>query len=228
MRLIIGKFIKKNTWGLGTPQRVNIGVFASGRGSNFSAILQAIDEGRLNVSVGALISNNAGSRALETARARNIPAYHIPVSSFRTEQEHEAALSEILGRHGIDFIVLAGYLKKIPAAIVREFRNRILNIHPALLPSFSGKSMYGIHVHEAVLAAGVKVTGVTVHLVDEEYDHGPIVLQRAVDVHDDDNAETLAARVLEIEHALYPEALCLFADGRIQIKNGVAIRTGKT
>jgi len=131
-----------------------------------------------------------------------------------------AAVRQVLYRHQIDFIALAGYLKKLPAAIVREFRNRIVNIHPALLPSFGGKGMYGIHVHEAVLKAGVKVTGVTVHLVDEEYDHGPIVLQRAVEVHDDDTPETLAQRVLQVEHELYPEALQLFAEGRIRVDHG--------
>jgi len=201
---------------------VNIGIFASGRGSNFIAILRAIEEGRLAARIGVVISNKADAGALLAARAQNIPAYHIspPAYGEQSEDDYVAAVRQVLYRHQIDFIALAGYLKKLPAAIVREFRNRIVNIHPALLPSFGGKGMYGIHVHEAVLEAGVKVTGVTVHLVDEEYDHGPIVLQRAVEVNDDDTPETLAERVLQVEHELYPEALQLFAEGRIRVDHG--------
>jgi phosphoribosylglycinamide formyltransferase-1 len=122
-----------------------------------------------------------------------------------------------LNQYGANFIVLAGYLKMLSPFVVRKFKNRILNIHPALLPSFGGRGMYGIHVHEAVLEYGCKVSGVTVHLVDEAYDTGPPVLQRCVPVQDDDTPETLAARVLKIEHQIYNEALQLFAQGRIEI-----------
>nr|WP_243665078.1 phosphoribosylglycinamide formyltransferase [Rhodothermus marinus] len=120
---------------------------------------------------------------------------------------------EVLRAHDVELVALAGYLKKIPDNVVAAYRNRILNIHPSLLPAFGGPGMYGRRVHEAVLNYGVRWTGATVHLVDEEYDHGPIVLQEPVPVLPDDTPETLAARVLEVEHRLYPEALRLFAEG---------------
>jgi phosphoribosylglycinamide formyltransferase-1 len=128
-----------------------------------------------------------------------------------------------LSQRSVNFIALAGYLKKVPVGVVHAFRNRIVNVHPALLPSFGGPGLYGQHVHEAVLARGCKVSGATVHIVDEEYDNGPIVLQRCVDVQDDDTPETLAAKVLKIEHQIYPEALQLFAKNRVCIEGGRVI-----
>ena len=201
---------------------LQLGVFASGRGSNFSAILGAIDRGLLRAEVRILISNNPGAGALLTARTRGIPAETVSSRDFDSRETFVDRLAGLLNRHGVDFIALAGYLKRIPAELVAAYPGRICNIHPALLPSFGGKGMYGIHVHEAVLAAGCKVTGVTVHVVDEKYDGGPIVLQQCVPVLDEDTPETLAARVLEVEHALYPRALALFADGRVRIEEGRA------
>jgi phosphoribosylglycinamide formyltransferase-1 len=201
---------------------LQIGVFASGKGTNFSAILKAIDGGLLRADVRILISNNPDAGALDIARTRGIPAEVVSSGDYRSRELFVDRLTGLLNQHGVDFIALAGYLKKIPAEVVAVYPGRICNIHPALLPSFGGKGMYGRHVHEAVLARGCKVTGVTVHLVDEKYDCGPIVLQQCVPVLDDDTPETLAARVLEVEHALYPRALALFADGRVRIAEGRA------
>ena len=197
---------------------LNIAVFGSGRGSNFQAILTAIQQGIISeASVCLVLSNNSGAGLLEIARANGIPAVHMSRKNFLGEEEYVDALLDILHRHGTNFIALAGYMKQVPSRVISTYRDRILNIHPALLPRFGGKGMYGIHVHEAVIAAGESVSGATVHLVDEEYDRGPIVLQRTVPVSPGETPETLAAKVLQIEHTLYPEALRLFAAGRIVI-----------
>lgn len=195
-----------------------LGIFASGRGSNFQAIVRAIQEGKLSAQVKILISNNPEAGAIAFAKSQGIPVEVISSKDFPTREAFVNTLAEVLESHEVDFIALAGYLKRIPPEIVHRYRNRILNIHPALLPSFGGKGMYGLKVHEAVLASGCKVTGVTIHLVDEEYDAGPIVLQQCVPVMDDDTPETLAERVLQVEHELYPKALQLFAENRIQIE----------
>ncbi len=201
---------------------MNIAVFASGRGSNFQAILNAIHQGTLPATVTLCLSNNAGAGAFEIARLHNIPAVHLSAKQFPNETAYIEAMRELLHRQSVQLIALAGYLKKVPPAIVHSYRNRILNIHPALLPSFGGAGMYGHRVHEAVLAAGVKVSGATVHLVDEEYDRGPIVLQRTVEVEQNDTPDTLAAKVLKIEHEIYPEALKAFAEGRVTIHERIA------
>lgn len=186
--------------------------------SNFSSILNAIDQGRLDAEVKVLVSNNPEAGALDVARGRAIPAEAAASTDFASRSLFVEALIRILKRHDVDFIALAGYLKKIPAEVVALYPDRILNIHPALLPSFGGKGMFGRHVHEAVLERGCKVTGVTVHLVDDKYDCGPIVAQRCVPVENDDTPDTLAARVLQTEHALFPEALQLFAEERIRVE----------
>ena len=197
---------------------MNIAVFASGRGSNFQAILNAIDDGRLPAVVTLLVSNNSNAGAMELARSRNIPAIHLNQKQYSSAQLYEEQLLQSLTRYKVELIALAGYMKRIPTVVIDRFRNRILNVHPALLPAFGGAGMYGIHVHEAVLASGAKVTGVTVHVVDEEYDKGPIVMQKCVDVLDDDTPESLAARVLPLEHELYPRAIAAFANKRVRIE----------
>lgn len=194
---------------------MNIGVFASGRGSNFQAILNAIEQGVLPARVTVLVSNRSDAGAFEIADARSIPTVHLSQKQFSDEALYAAAMLDVMRRHNVELVALAGYLKKIPTTVVREFRHRILNIHPALLPSFGGHGMYGHYVHEAVLAAGVKVSGATVHLVDEEYDRGPIVLQKTVAVDEYDTPESLAAKVLNIEHEIYPLALKAFAENRV-------------
>ncbi len=196
---------------------MNIAVFASGRGSNLMAILKAIEEGKLKARVVVVISNNSNAGALEIARLKGIDALHISRRQFSSDMEYVDKILSELRKRNVELIVLAGYMKKIPSEVVSEYRNRILNIHPALLPSFGGQGMYGINVHKAVIESGVKITGVTVHIVDEEYDHGPIVLQRAVEVKDDDTPETLAERVLRVEHEVYPEAIRLFVEGKVNI-----------
>jgi formyltetrahydrofolate-dependent phosphoribosylglycinamide formyltransferase len=196
---------------------MNIGVFASGRGSNFQAILNAIREGRLPARVVLVLSNKGDAGALEIARACSLAAVHLSQKQFPDEGSFGEAMLDVLKRHDVQIVALAGYLKKIPANVVREYRNRILNIHPALLPSFGGAGMYGHFVHEAVIASGAKLSGATVHLVDEEYDRGPIVLQKAVSVEACDTPETLAEKVLKIEHEIYPLALKAFAENRVTI-----------
>ena len=196
---------------------IRLAVFASGRGSNFQAILRAIDEKRLSAEVVVVISNNPNALALQIAAARNIAALVIQKKDFPGRQEFVQSMIGALNRHGTEFILLAGYMKKIPPEVVNRYKNRILNIHPALLPSFGGQGMYGSHVHEAVLAEGCRVSGVTVHLVDEVYDRGPIVAQKCVPVLEGDTPETLAARVLQVEHRLFAEAVQLFADERVEV-----------
>jgi phosphoribosylglycinamide formyltransferase-1 len=197
---------------------LNIAVFGSGRGSNFEAILSAIHEGKIvNARICLVISNNSGAGILELARTHSLPALHISQKNFSSEPEFVTALLQALHQHDVNFLVLAGYMKRLHPRIINAFRNRIINIHPALLPRHGGQGMYGIHVHEAVLASREKVTGATVHIVDEEYDRGAIVLQKEIDVLPDDTPETLAARVLRVEHEIYPEALRLFAEGKISL-----------
>lgn len=200
---------------------LNIAVFASGRGSNFEAILRGIETGRLqNVSIAVVISNNSDAPILAIAREHNVPAYHLSQKQFPAEKEFDDAIFAVLDRHCVNFIVLAGYMKILSTSIIRRFPNRILNIHPALLPRFGGKGMYGMHVHEAVINSGGKVSGVTVHIVDEEYDHGPIVKQHTIPVETNDTPKSLAMKIHAIEHQLYPEVLQLFADDRVQVSNG--------
>lgn len=197
---------------------LNIAVFGSGRGSNFQAILTAIHQGTIpDAGVCVAVSNNSDAGLLEIARANGIPAFHISRRNYAGDAEFVDAQLDTLHRHGTNFIALAGYMKQIPSRVIAAYRDRILNIHPALLPRFGGKGMFGIHVHEAVIAAGETVSGATVHLVDEEYDRGPIVLQRTVPVSPGETPESLAAKVLTIEHTIYPEAVRLFAEGKIVI-----------
>ncbi len=192
---------------------LNVAVFGSGRGSNFQAILHSIDAGRLpGVRIVLVVSNNSGAGILELARAHGIPGVHLSEKRFPDFPSFVDAMLGLLRDHGVTFIALAGYMKRVPPEVIAAYRGRIVNIHPALLPKFGGQGMYGIHVHEAVIAAHEQVSGATVHLVDEEYDRGSIVLQRTVPVLPDDTPETLAARVLTVEHELYPEALRLIAE----------------
>lgn len=201
---------------------MNIAVFASGRGSNFQAILDACSSGFLPARVCVLISNKADAGAHEIARNASIPSYHCSRTQFATDTEYAHALLSLLREHRTECIALAGYLKKVPIEIISEYRNRILNIHPALLPLFGGPGMYGHHVHEAVLASGMKVSGATVHFVDEEYDHGPILIQQCVPVERGDTPETLAQRVLSVEHRIYPLALKAVAENRVIFEGGRA------
>ena len=208
------------------PDQLNIAVFASGKGSNFKSILDAIKSGKIcNTQIVIVISNNSHAGALEIARENNIPALHMSRTQFSSDQDFNSTLLAALQKHNVNFIVLAGYMKKIDAKIVKIFRNRIVNIHPALLPKFGGAGMYGLHVHEAVIESGDKTSGASVHIVDDEFDHGPVVLQKSIQVEVTDTPETLAARILKIEHEIYPEAIRLFAEGKIKITNGNIMTT---
>jgi phosphoribosylglycinamide formyltransferase-1 len=191
-------------------------VFGSGHGSNFRAILGEIQRGRIpNTAIRVVVSNNSAAGILEIARANGIPTEHISEKKFSSEREFIEHLLAILHKYNVNFIVLAGYMKQVPRRVISEFRNRIINIHPALLPKFGGKGMYGMHVHNAVIAASEKESGATVHWVDEEYDHGAIVLQKKIAVAPTETAESLAAKVLTVEHDIYPEALRMLAEGKI-------------
>jgi len=199
-------------------EELKIAVFASGKGSNFKAILEAIRAGTIpNASIAAVISNNSDAGALALARENGLPAVHISQKQFSSTDEFTIALLAVLREVRANFIVLAGYMKKIDPRVVQTFRNRIINIHPALLPAFGGAGMYGKYVHEAVIRSHATVSGATVHLVDEEYDRGAVVLQRSVPVDPSDTPESLGAKVLVVEHELYPEAVRLFAQGRVVV-----------
>ena len=199
---------------------LRIAVFASGSGTNLEAILQAIENGELqDVSVTAVISNKASAKALERAASRGIATAVLNPGNFADEATYVAALNEVFVGQDVNFVALAGYLKKIPLSVVRQFQGRMLNIHPSLLPAFGGKGMYGAKIHQAALDRGVRWTGVTVHFVDEAYDTGPIMLQRTVPVYQTDTVESLAARVLAVEHQIFPEAFRLVAEGRVTVKD---------
>jgi len=198
-------------------EKLRIGFLASHNGSNMQAIIDAIKKGELDAIPCVVISNNSNAFALERASREGIPAYHISSKHFETEEELDNAILETLLKHDVNIVCLAGYMKKVGPKVLRHFKNRVLNIHPALLPKFGGKGMYGKFVHEAVLKAGETQSGCTVHIVDEIYDHGRILGQKVVPVYPDDTVETLSARVLEQEHKLYPEVLQKIAKGEIQL-----------
>jgi phosphoribosylglycinamide formyltransferase-1 len=197
---------------------MNIAVFASGGGSNFQALIDKAKEGLLKCKIALLISNNSNAYAIERAKKHNIPYCHIAPSHFSSEEQYCNFLISKLNEYKIDLIVLAGYMKKIPAQVIRLFQNKIVNIHPALLPAFGGKGLYGEKVHQAVIDYGVKITGITIHFIDEEYDRGPIIFQESVKVLDTDDAHTLAERVLKVEHANYWRVIEAIAEGRIEVK----------
>jgi phosphoribosylglycinamide formyltransferase-1 len=196
---------------------IRLAVFASGRGSNFEAILKNIEKKSLNARIRVVISNLSSAGALEIARRYQIANFHISQKLFPSEKEYVDRILSVLKEYNVQLIVLAGYLKMIPSEIIRMYRNKILNIHPALLPSFGGHGLYGHFVHEAVLNYGCKVSGATVHIVDEEYDTGSPIVQQCVPVLENDTPDSLAARVLEIEHKIYSQAIQLFAEDRIRM-----------
>ena len=208
---------------MGEP--LKIAVLASGEGTNLQAIIDAIEEGRLKAEIRAVISNNSGSGALRRARKEGLFGLHLSHKQFIAPEEFDQELLKVLGEREVELVCLAGYMKMLSPRVISAYRERILNIHPALLPAFGGKGMFGQRVHQAVIEYGVKLTGVTVHIVDEKYDHGPIVLQRAIPVLENDDAESLSQRVLEVEHKLYPEAIGLFAEARVKVE-GRTVRIG--
>ena len=203
---------------------MKIAVFVSGGGTNLQAIIDQIKDGRLkNVEISIVIASNDSAYALQRAADNNIPSAVMSVKSFVSREEWDDAVIEKLRESGAELIVLAGYLSLLGPKTVKAFSNRIINIHPALIPSFCGKGMYGIKPHEAALARGVKVSGATVHLVNENYDEGPILLQKCVDILPDDTPEVLQKRIMkECEQVILPKAISLFAEGKVEIKNNIA------
>jgi formyltetrahydrofolate-dependent phosphoribosylglycinamide formyltransferase len=194
------------------PFRFGILLSGKGRGSNMQALIDAARDGRIPGEVALVVSTSPGAPALERAEVARVPTRLIPAEDFATQEELDQVLAAAFEEVAVDLVCLAGYMRLLSPVFLRRFEGRILNIHPGLLPAFGGKGFYGRRVHEAVLASGVKVSGATVHFVDEEYDHGPILLQREAPVLPEDTVETLAARVLEAEHQAYPEAVKLFAE----------------
>ncbi len=194
-----------------------IAVFASGRGSNFQTLHRKSMEGFVPANIGVVISDKPQAGALAYAQAHQIPTYVVSPVEFTGSSAFGIRLLQILAEHEIDWVVLAGYLRKIPENVVEQYENRIVNIHPALLPAFGGKGMYGMNVHKAVYLYGVHYSGVTVHLVNNEYDAGPIVAQKAVYIADCCSPEEIAERVLIEEHQLYPEALKKLIENRFTL-----------
>lgn len=196
---------------------LRVGVMVSGGGTNLQAILDAIDSGKItNAKVEVVISNNPGAYALERARNHGIEAVCISPKSFENRAAFNEAFLKKTDEYNLDLIVLAGFLVTIPEEMIRRYRNKIINIHPSLIPSFCGVGYYGLKVHEAALARGVKVTGATVHYVDEGVDSGPILLQKAVEVRPGDTPQILQRRVMEqAEWIILPEAVNKIANGLI-------------
>jgi phosphoribosylglycinamide formyltransferase-1 len=197
---------------------MNCAIFASGGGSNFQALIDRKLSGDLHLDFAVCIGNNSSAMAFERARRHAIPTVHMAPSHFSDEDAYASNLLKTLADYKVELIVLAGYMKKVPGKILAAFADRVVNIHPALLPAFGGKGLYGEKVHQAVLDYGAKVSGVTVHFVDEEYDHGPIIFQDTVKVLDDDTASTLGKRVLTLEQWSYWRALEAIASGAIVIR----------
>ncbi len=205
---------------------LKLAVLVSGGGTNLQALIDRIEEGKLpGVRIEVVISNKREAYALERARKHGIAAEALVRKDFAEKDRFNEALLELLNRYQTDLVVLAGCLLILPENVVRSYQNRIINIHPALIPSFCGDGYYGLRVHEAVLARGVKVTGATVHFVDEGTDTGPIILQKAVAVEEGDTPESLQRRVMEeAEWELLPEAVRLIAENKLMIENNVVKR----
>ena len=204
---------------------LKLAVLVSGGGTNLQAIIDAISAGKItNACISVVISNNANAYALERARAHGIEALCISPKDFESREAFNQAFLDKLNSYNVDLVVLAGFLVVLPEMMIKEYTNRIVNIHPSLTPSFCGKGFYGLKVHEGVLARGVKVTGATVHFVDEGTDTGPIILQKAVEVEQGDTPEVLQRRVMEqAEWVILPKAIDLIANGKVSVEDGHVI-----
>ncbi len=190
---------------------INIVVFASGSGTNFQAIIDAVENGQINGRIRGLITNKQDIQAIERAEKHNIPHVFLTPSQFSEDTNYVKALLEQLCEWDTDLIALAGYMVKIPTEIIQEYKGRMVNIHPALLPKYGGKGFYGMNVHRAVIENGETESGCSVHLVTEEYDKGPVLARRKVKVKDSDDAPALAKRILKEEHKLFPEVIAKLA-----------------
>lgn len=201
---------------------LNLAVCVSGGGTNLQAIIDGIENGTItNTRIKAVISNNPGAYALERAKKHGMEGICISPKKFASREEFNQAFLEKLDSYQVDLVVLAGFLVVLPEMMIKKYQNRIINIHPSLIPSFCGTGYYGLKVHEGALDRGVKVTGATVHFVDEGTDTGPIILQQPVMVEQDDTPETLQRRVMEqAEWKILPQAIDLIANGKVQVENG--------
>ncbi len=201
-----------------------IAVCVSGGGSNLQAIIDAIQDGTVcNTEIAIVVSNKENAYALERAGQAGIDAKCIRPQDYADREEFGRAMAGVFQEYRVDLIVLAGYLVIVPQILVEKYRNKIINIHPSLIPAHCGMGYYGLKVHESVLAAGNKVTGATVHFVDEQADHGPILLQKAVDIKEGDTPETLQRRVMEqAEWKILPHAIDLIGRGKVEIIEGIA------
>lgn len=198
------------------PQ-VKIGVLVSGSGTNLQSIIDNIDIGNINGKIEVVISDIKNAYGLERARQHGIDAVFVNKKEYANiEQFDEAIIKELKGRN-VELVILAGYLKILTSKFIEAYKNKIINIHPSLIPSFCGKGHYGIKVHEAAINYGIKISGATVHFVDENADTGPIILQESVNVEYSDDAESLQKKILKIEHEILPKAVKYYCDGKIEI-----------
>jgi phosphoribosylglycinamide formyltransferase 1 len=197
---------------------LKLGFLASHGGSSMKAILDAIADGKLRASAAVAISNNADAPALAYAGALGVPTYHLSETRLGGAAIADRAIAETLAARGAELVVLSGYLRKVGALTLARYRGRILNIHPGPLPRYGGPGMYGRHVHEAVIAAGERMSGITIHIVDDEYDHGPVLARRAVAVTPGDTPASLAARIQALEPPFFVETLCRIAAGELTLE----------
>lgn len=196
---------------------LKIGVLISGSGTNLQSLIDNVENGNIKGEIVVVISNKENAYGLERAKKHNIDAVYINQKNYDSLDKFNNAIMEELKSREVDLVVLAGYLKILSDKFIKNYKNKIINIHPSLIPSFCGKGYYGIKVHEAAIEYGVKLSGATVHLVNEEADNGPIILQEAVEVEYDDTAETLQQKVLNIEHKLLPLAVKYLCEGKIEV-----------
>lgn len=196
---------------------LKIGVLVSGSGTNLQSLINNVENGTINGEIAVVISNKENAYGLERARQHNIDALYINQNNYESFVKFNDAIMEEMRKHDVNLVILAGYLKILSHKFIETYRNKIINIHPSLIPSFCGKGYYGLKVHEAVINYGVKISGATVHFVNEEADAGPIILQETVEVNYNDTAETLQQKVLVVEHKLLPLAVKYFCEGRIVV-----------
>ena len=198
-------------------ETVKIGVLISGSGSNLQSVIDSINSGCINGKITVVISNKKDAYGLERAKQHNINAVFVNQNKYDNIESFNDAIVEALKENEVDLVVLAGYLKILTSDFINLYRNKIINIHPSLIPSFCGKGYYGIKVHEAAINYGVKISGATVHFVDENADTGPIIIQEAVNIDDSDTAETLQQKILKIEHKILPLAIKYYCAGRVEV-----------
>ena len=200
-------------------ESISLGILASHGGSNLQAIMDACDNGSLKANVAVVVSNNSGSLAMRRARKSGIPAYHLSSSTHSDDGDLDVAIKNILKKYSVDLIILAGYMKNIGPSVLRTFHNRVINSHPALLPKYGGKGMYGDRVHKAVVKAKSTETGISIHLVDEHYDHGPIISQKIIAVDSAEGVEFVKKKVQKHEHRFWVTTLNKIQKGEIDLDN---------